>query len=54
MKEWPDAFSAWVEDTQVEGGYSLLKASATDFAREELDDLFTVRAALFMLYYSLL
>eukprot|EP00597_Dinobryon_sp_UTEXLB2267_P017118 CAMPEP_0201107014 /NCGR_PEP_ID=MMETSP0812-20130820/54500_1 /ASSEMBLY_ACC=CAM_ASM_000668 /TAXON_ID=98059 /ORGANISM="Dinobryon sp., Strain UTEXLB2267" /LENGTH=359 /DNA_ID=CAMNT_0047367657 /DNA_START=101 /DNA_END=1180 /DNA_ORIENTATION=+ len=46
VQEWPAPFSVWSEDSAQEGGYKLLKSSASDPTREELDELFDEQEAL--------
>lgn len=48
VKEWPGQFSLWFEDSDVEGGYSLAKSSASEPGNEEIFDLFDVRKPSFI------
>jgi len=44
VREWPNKFTVWKEDQRAEGGYVALQSVAADPSREELDEMFDVRA----------
>jgi len=52
VQQWPAPFSVWSEDSSQESGYKLLKSSATDPTREELDELFDVSGESLCLLYT--
>ena len=42
IREWPKQYGLWIEDSSVDGGYSLVQASNDEPRNEDIADLFEV------------